>query len=764
MTTQRSQLMVQAASATYTFENRQTIARVLELLKGQIHAELNGTFAGRYVFSGFRTDQPPIVTQNNLTIGVGTDNENIVDMDISKYIHINDFNDAGAVFWRDPANPDILQVVVTTEWLNRPDRERANWEDDPNVRIHVVGHGEVPTYPALPNNNLGINILRLPYQYRFDANGDPIRTVDFFSTMNDMIAGIPIVPVSIDGSGPPPGNPYIPRPGQVTFIRETGELVVHSLDLHIFGTQPAYPGTPPILGAPASLPFEFNFPITGEDLTFSIVVNGNLHSVTFPEGTILGTAINPAPGTALYILRNIPGLTATGSGNSIRVSTLEDGYDQTLSASFGGIRTATGWTTPAGGSAATPARLEFIMDFPIYPPTGHSVSFTFNDGAQNFTREVNIPGNYDRDHLLEHLRNELASDILANRFDIAVNASGNIELTSATLGSQPSFRSSLGTSHAGSDPVLTGNQPQPARISLGYPSINFPIPTGGLHFEITIGYGASATTHQVTIPAGARPQDARNLLNNNIPGLTVGSGNSPTITFSTVTPYVGPDATLSVAWHPNLESRGRDGIPGTDPRPPGEGPVLLTYNINGYFAGELNPRVFFESHDLVNDIRFRQDNQDIQYELGTNVHITINTQARNAYPWQLFSDMSSLLHWVNNISLSESPPADAEQLARERAFFGEQLYTKFTNTMSRFDRHMQTNVTEFTALGARMDRVEMITVRLDENEDTFRALRDQNENIDYLEIITQFNAAEAVLQAAMQAGARVSQLSLINFI
>jgi len=422
LTTQRHELMVQGASGTYTFQNRQTITRVIELMFQQMHTELNGTFAGRYVFSGFRTDQPPIITQNNLTTAGPPTND--IEFEISKTVNRQDIQDSEVVFWRDPAStpPGQLNVVATYQWLNRPDRVPANWETDPNINLTVVGSSTA---------NEGINILRLPYQEVLDDAGNVIRQ---FSQLPEFappspLAGFVINDVAV-GDAP---NPYLPPPpGTITFIRDTGEMIINGADLHHF----------------------------------------------------------------------------------------------------------------------------------------------------------NAPG------------------------------------------------------------------------------------------------------------------------------------------------------------------------------------VELNYAIDGVFQGELNPVIFFDTNRIHNGqtMMFSQSNQELQFEMGVNTHLTINTQARHAVPWQKFADMASLVRWVNDIHIHPDFDSNSEEAARERAFFTEQLYSKFTNTMARFDQHMQITTTEFTALGSRMDRMEMISIRLDENEDTFRALRDENENIDYIEILMRLNSAEAVFQAAMQIGARVNQLSLVNFI
>ena len=56
-------LLVQGASDTYQYEDRQKIAAEIEMLFQQLNTEMNGTFAGRYLFSGFRTNHPPIISR-----------------------------------------------------------------------------------------------------------------------------------------------------------------------------------------------------------------------------------------------------------------------------------------------------------------------------------------------------------------------------------------------------------------------------------------------------------------------------------------------------------------------------------------------------------------------------------------------------------------------------------------------------------------------------------------------------------------------------
>jgi len=200
-----------------------------------------------------------------------------------------------------------------------------------------------------------------------------------------------------------------------------------------------------------------------------------------------------------------------------------------------------------------------------------------------------------------------------------------------------------------------------------------------------------------------------------------------------------------------------------------QGGVTVQYSIRGINEGELNPLIFFNTVDfnrrdmdgnLLPPLFFPLENQQMRFELGTNVMVPVNVQAQHSYDWRFFADMTVFLGHVNRMLLGDIP----EEHTTEDAIFREALYQKFTAMMDQLEGHMQTKTTEFTALGSRMNRVELIQNRLEENEETFTALMGLNENIDFVEALMRFNAAEAILQAAMQIGARVAQISLVNFI
>lgn len=55
------ELMQQGASDTYSINDRKKILTEFQSLTTQLEQEMNTTYMGRYVFSGFKTDTPPII-------------------------------------------------------------------------------------------------------------------------------------------------------------------------------------------------------------------------------------------------------------------------------------------------------------------------------------------------------------------------------------------------------------------------------------------------------------------------------------------------------------------------------------------------------------------------------------------------------------------------------------------------------------------------------------------------------------------------------
>ena len=209
----------------------------------------------------------------------------------------------------------------------------------------------------------------------------------------------------------------------------------------------------------------------------------------------------------------------------------------------------------------------------------------------------------------------------------------------------------------------------------------------------------------------------------------------------------------------------------------------VTYNKTGYEAGELNPIVYFNCVDLETNTDYYMDAQDIAYEFGVNTRVNINSLAKNVYTDKMYADLNDLCSFMERVTLSDSkqltvkysgPPynlsgdaliqAANRQASDERAQLSNVLHDRFNNMLNMCDRHIANISREQTDMGARMNRLDLISVRLAQDEGSYKKLMSDNEDTDMMEAIMYKSNAEAVYQASLKAGASIIQMTLSNFI
>ncbi|MCL2015846.1 MAG: hypothetical protein FWG68_06315, partial [Defluviitaleaceae bacterium] len=178
-------LVHRAANDPMALEDRGALMTALNSIFEQIGVQMNSQFAGRFVFSGLRTDQPPVLNQNQ---------------------------------------PDISHRITQVFDLRDVERTRS-----------------LQIFPQVPGNPVqlplthDIHILKLAYNHvDRDINGEPI--LDIFrpdgTTFNIIMRSL---------SDPTAYDASTISPGEVIYIPETGELVFHPEDVTGTGGQANFP-------------------------------------------------------------------------------------------------------------------------------------------------------------------------------------------------------------------------------------------------------------------------------------------------------------------------------------------------------------------------------------------------------------------------------------------------------------------------------------------------------------------------------------------
>ncbi len=219
----------------------------------------------------------------------------------------------------------------------------------------------------------------------------------------------------------------------------------------------------------------------------------------------------------------------------------------------------------------------------------------------------------------------------------------------------------------------------------------------------------------------------------------------------------------------------------------------LTYEKKGFKEGELNPVVNFECVDLNANppMPYNMNGQYLEYEFGVNTRIAINTLGKDIYSDKLYADLRSFCVFVNNVAISDenlltekvkanlkaqnpswtdsqieeaAKPIVSEQLAREKQEVEAAITDRFNNLIGLVDGHAKNISTKHTDNGTRMDRLDLISERLDADLINYRELLSENEDTNLAEAGIAYSSAKAAYDASLKIGANILQLTLADFI
>lgn len=85
-------------------------------------------------------------------------------------------------------------------------------------------------------------------------------------------------------------------------------------------------------------------------------------------------------------------------------------------------------------------------------------------------------------------------------------------------------------------------------------------------------------------------------------------------------------------------------------------------------------------------------------------------------------------------------------------------------SIGELDESINDTINARANLGARMNRLDLVENRLDEQEVNAKATMSKNEDVDYEKAITELITQETMHRAALSAGSRIIQPSLVDFL
>lgn len=218
----------------------------------------------------------------------------------------------------------------------------------------------------------------------------------------------------------------------------------------------------------------------------------------------------------------------------------------------------------------------------------------------------------------------------------------------------------------------------------------------------------------------------------------------------------------------------------------------IAYEKNEWVNGDLRPEHYFDCHvakempdNKVDILEYESGSrQRIEYDLGANQSLQVNTVAGEVYIHDIGRDVDNLevvinqLEKLDNIvnsleekvaSLSEGAALDEANLQltaakKAQSLVKDQVQKLFGSTMTTMKSYQDLINLAGTNIGTRGARLDLIKNRLSGQQATFKELYINNNHKEIEDSTTELASAKLTYDAALSATAKILETSLMNYI
>lgn len=231
-----------------------------------------------------------------------------------------------------------------------------------------------------------------------------------------------------------------------------------------------------------------------------------------------------------------------------------------------------------------------------------------------------------------------------------------------------------------------------------------------------------------------------------------------------------------------------------------EGEIRITYDKSNFTSADLRPEHFFycETTETVGGVAVNKkyneefldplnvEAQIINYDVGYNQTVQVNTLAKDVYSLDIGRDVDELLTSIQNVIDMENKLKNLEDL-KERSsnvtnptetevqeridaankaldFLKDKLQKDFEAGITKTQSYLEKANTALTATGNRQKRVDLVANRLGAQQTSFKELTSDNEDVDITEVAINLGSVQLSYQAALMATGKISQTTLLNYL
>lgn len=229
-----------------------------------------------------------------------------------------------------------------------------------------------------------------------------------------------------------------------------------------------------------------------------------------------------------------------------------------------------------------------------------------------------------------------------------------------------------------------------------------------------------------------------------------------------------------------------------------EGEFRITYEKSNWITGDLKPEHYFactdkSDTDPANHIEYNstyltdinREKQSIEYDVGMNQSIRVNTTADEVFTHDIGRDVDDLINVLEEIEVMENKIADIKSMTEKNSndaaktatlrdqleaaqkaltYLNEKRQKLFEGNITNMQKHLDNVNYATTRCGTRMKKLELIENRLMSQKTSFEELQSENENVDLSDTAIELQGANMAYEAALMATGKILQTSLVNYL
>lgn len=228
----------------------------------------------------------------------------------------------------------------------------------------------------------------------------------------------------------------------------------------------------------------------------------------------------------------------------------------------------------------------------------------------------------------------------------------------------------------------------------------------------------------------------------------------------------------------------------------------VSYSKDQWVVGDLRPQHYFtceqttdeKGNALATSINYNLDpsdpeyDQPIEYQVGFNQYIQVNTYANEVFQHDIGRDVDEIVDLANKLLDMETLQSklknmykevenddtkvdeaaalklDLEAADKAQVLLKDQLQKTFSKYITSMQGYLNDVNEAVTTVGSRAARLDLIENRLEDQTTTFKTLQSDNEDADATEVAVQLSSAQVNYEAALMATSQIMQKTLLNYL